>query len=315
MSLHPDSVEQLLERDGERWRSAFSPPPLAGMLAVAAASPRHRARWIWPLAAAVLLLVIPLATVAGTHHSHKPSAPATNRSIGYLGNIDWADAVLLADGRTMTISADINHTPEICLDYGLPNTRAVVSETATAVTITVQAFRPSHPSPTPSVQPGSVLGCSAVGYLAPPLTIRLSQPLGSRTLIDATTGHHHPVLRASTLLTPTYLPAGYVDQGIQWHEELQQPQVLHDYTGPGVELRVVRGYGFRAESDQQTLGTGTVLGHPAKVIQNTNLPGRICVLWDDPEYSWSICSDSHTPGARRAPLDAAELLRIGNSMR
>ncbi len=313
MNPKADPVDELLERDGERWRSAFSPPPLAGMLAVATTSPRHRTRWVWPLVAAVVLLVIPLATVlAVQHRPHRSPAPSASHSAGLLGTVDWSDAVLQADGRTITIAVDINRTPNFCLDYGLPTTRAVVSETATTVSITAQVFRPSHPSPTPSVPPGSVLGCSAVGHQALPLDVQLRQPLGSRTLIDTTTGSHHPVLRASTLAKPSYLPSGYVRQSVQWHEETPHSQVLQDYTGPAGTFLVVRHYGFNAEQYKPVLATGTVLGYPAKVIGNSSRPSERCVLWNDPEYFWSLCS---MPNLGSTPLDAAELLRIGNSMR
>jgi hypothetical protein len=312
MNTHSDPIEQLLDRQGEHWRSRFVPPALDGMLAVATAPAHRRSRWVWPLVAAIALLVIPLVTVVAVQGPQR--SPTATHAPGFLGRVDWSSAVLQIDGRTVTVAAEVDRTPNYCLDFGVPALHGVVSETARRVTITVQAFRPIHPSPTPSVPPGAVLGCSAVGHRPVQVSVALGQPLGNRTLIDSTTGTRHRVFEASSLPAPSYLPAGYVDQGISWREDISQSQVLHDYIAPGGELRVVRGHGDTTPPDQQMVTTGTVLGHPAQVTRNSYPPIRSCVVWNDPEYSWAICS-VEPPGARRAPLGAADLLRIGNSMR
>jgi hypothetical protein len=311
MSLNLDPTDQLLDRHGKHWRTTFVPPPLEGMLAVATAQTQHRTRWLWPLAAAVALLVIPLLTVVGISGSHR----SATHPAGFLGDLDWTGAVLQNDPRMLTIAVDINKTPNYCLDYGLPDVRAMASETATRVIIRAHALRPSHPSPTPSVPAGAGLACSGRGYSPVTVTVQLEQPLGTRSLIDAKTGIQRPVLEASTLLTPSWLPAGYVDLGFQWQDDNPKSQVLHRYGKGGAELWVVRGYEFPAPApDERVLSTGTVLGHPAKVTAQAISPGVACMTWKDSKYSWLICSRG-VAGAQHAPLSAGELLRIGNSMR
>ena len=307
MSPDPDPLDQLLDRHGQHWRSGFVPPPLEGMLAVATAPTQHRARWLWSLAAAVALLVIPLVTVVGISGSHQ----SATRPAGFLGEVGWSGAVLQTDPTMLTIGVDVNATP-YC---GLPDVRTVVSETAGKVSIRAQVFRPSHASPTPSVPPGVALVCMTPGHPPVTVTVRLKQPLGTRSLIDAKTGIRHPVLDASTLLAPSWLPAGYVDLGFEWEEDNPKGQVLHRYGKGGAELRVVRGYEFPAPAaDERVVSTGTVLGHPAKVTAQASSPNGACVTWKDSKYSWLICSWG-VGGAKRAPLSAGELLRVGNSMR
>lgn len=310
--MSPNSVEELLERHGERWRTAFVPPSLDGMLAVATASPRHRTRWAWPLAAAVALLLIPLATVMSVHRSHR--APAANQLTkppsDLLGDVPWSLPILQTDGKAVTIAVNVNRVE--CATAGSPILRGVESETATTVTITVKAYRSG---PLPSVPPGTVLGCNMPSHLPVPLTVTLKQPLGDRALIDAATGIRQPLtLAASTVPAPSYLPAGYVDRGFRWQDVFfpHPTQALHEYTGPGPELDLVRGHGHPMYSTgDRTLGTGYVLGHPAKLLRSDAFGADgTCLDWSDSEYWWSLCSRSDT-----SPLSASELLRIGNSIR
>jgi len=310
MSLDPDPVDQLLDRHGKHWLATFNPLPLEGALAVAIDQQPHRTRWLWPVAAAVALLVIPLLTVVGI----SGSLQSAHHPAGYLGDFAWNGAVLNKDPRTLTIAVDINRIRDYCLDDGLPAVRAVVSETATKVTIRAQAFEPSHPSPTPSVPPGTVLACSLRGYRPVMVTVRLEQPLGTRSLLDAKTGARHQVVDASKVPAPSWLPAGYVDLGFQRYDD-DSDQVLHRYDAGKAELRVVRGHGFPAPANERGVTTATVLGQPAKVTApSKGVTNEACVIWDDSEYSWSICSVGG-PAVHDPPLSAAELLRIANSLR
>jgi hypothetical protein len=317
MNTHSDPIEQLLEQQGEHWRSTFVPPALDGMLAVATAPAHRRSRWVWPLVAAIALLVIPLATVVAVHGSHRSPAPTasqpTAQPIGLLGSIRWFAPILQTDGRTVTVEAYVNATPRWCLDFGIPIVRGLVVETATTVTITAQAFRPADLSPTPSVPSGSVLGCTLIGRPPMPMSVPLKRPLGNRTLIDATSGIHYPVFLASTVPTPSYLPAGYVDRGFRWQDapSSNPNQVLHAYAGPGGELRVVRGRGQDTFSPYDPLFiTGEVLGHPTRLLKSST--SGTCLTWRDSEYWWGVCSVAATLASE---LSTAELLRIGNSIR
>ncbi|HEX8081323.1 MAG TPA: hypothetical protein VF557_14025 [Jatrophihabitans sp.] len=255
------------------------------------------------------LLVIPLLTVVGISGSHQSARPA-----GFLADVEWSGAVLQIDPRKLTIAVDINTIAgSYCFDSGLPDLRPVVSETATKVSIRARAFRPSNPSPTQSVPAGAVLACSGRGYRPVTVTVQLEQPLGTRSLLDAKTGTRHPVFEAGTLPTPSWLPAGYVDRIIRWQDDSPQGGVMQEYDGPDGLLRVGRGPESPTTSSDKVLTTAKVLGHPAKVFTYNAAPNVICVVWNDSEYWWSICSVGANPP--RASLSAKELLRIANSMR
>jgi hypothetical protein len=312
MSMNP--VEQLLEQHGERWRTAFVPPPLEGMLAVATAPAHHRARWVWSVVAAAALLVIPLATVVAVHDIHRSPAPAASRPTapptGLLGGVEWSLPILQRDGKAVTVAVNINHVS--CVAHGTPILRGVAAETATTVAITVRAYALGPP---PSVPPGSLLGCNMPLHAPVPLTVTLKQPLGDRTLIDATTGTPQPLtLAASTVPAPSYLPAGYVDQGVRWQDDfLPHPsQALHDYAGPDGELHLVRGRRSIPFSPYDPLLiTAEVLGHPARLVKGSS--SGTCLTWRDSEYWWAVCSVGSAGGA--GPLGDGELHRIGNSIR
>lgn len=307
MSLDPDPIDQLLDRHGKQWRTRFVPPPLEGMLAVSVPPTRHRARWLRPMAAAVALLVVPLVTVVGISGLHQS---ATHQA-GYLADLNWIGAVLQTDPTVLTIGVDVNATP-YCLDNGLPDMRPVVTETATKVTIRARAFRPLHPSPTPTVPPGTVIACSLRGYMPMSVTVRLERPLGTRSLIDAKARVQRPVLDASTLLAPSWLPAGYADKGFRWRTDSPQ-SVAHEFDGPAGLLQVRRTPQSPWEGEK-VLVTATVLGHPGRVFTLDNSPNLRCVAWIDSGSTWSICSE----GALEPPrptVSVAELLRIANSMR
>jgi hypothetical protein len=268
-----------------------------------------------------VLLVIPLATVLSIRGSHRSPAPAASHPSGthpsstttnsppdgLLGDVEWSSPVLQIDGRTMTVAVDVNRTPHYCLDYGQPDLRGVTSENSTTVTITVRAYPPSNPLPMPTPAPGTVLGCSEIGHPPVPLSVKLSQPLGDRALIDGTTGTRYSVLKASTLPAPSYLPAGYVDKGVQWYDHVPPFQVVHAYLNGLEGLRLIRSQGLLTAPGERVLTTGTVLGHPAKVAESNSY--GTCAAWSDPAYSWSLCSTGILP------LSAGELLRIANSIR
>jgi hypothetical protein len=254
--------------------------------------------------------------VLAVHRSHRAPTPAPAASrqtappTGLLGGVEWSLPILQRDGKTVTVAVNINHVS--CEAHGTPILRGVAAETATTVAITVRAYQAGPP---PSVPPGSVLGCNMPLHAPVPLTVTLKQPLGDRTLIDATTGTHQPLtLAASTVPAPSYLPAGYVDQGFRWKDDIipHPSQALHDYAGPDGELRLVRGRGSTPFSPYDPLLiTAEVLGHPARLVKGSSF--GTCLTWRDSEYWWAVCSAGPAGGA--GPLGDDELHRIGNSIR
>ena len=275
-----------------------------------AALARWRGRWAATVAV-VVLLAIPVSIFLVMRHADRRDSAGWGPGSS-LGNFDWSSAVLHTDDRTVTVAVNIPETLGYC---GVPAIVGSTSEAANSVTIRTEGLRTTIWPPTSPPPLGSHYACGMPGLLPMPFTVTLKRPLGSRALIDATTGRHHRIFDASTLLSPSYLPAGYRDQGVQWFEDAKGGPATHEYAGPGGTLRVVRG-GVESPfspADEQLLATGKVLGHPAKLVRAPFSGSLVCVLWRDSHYPWQVCSEA-SPGSPTAPLDAGELLRIANSL-
>ena len=146
-----------------------------------------------------------------------------------------------------------------------------------------------------------------------PVTVRLSQPLGQRSLVDGSTGHQHPVLDAAGVPTPSYLPPGYGQMTLSW-DETQADIVSRSYQrlpraadGNDQSLLIER----RPLPDQplyneQVLARGTVLGRPARVAQSRNFDDEVCAIWSDQQHAWWVCSMGGPEGRARSGGAAAD---------
>ncbi len=243
-------------------------------------------------------------------HQGKPAQAGTGQApAGALGAIDWADAVAEPDG-SVTVFADVNATPNYCLANGVPRLTAVADETGSVVKITVWAF-PSDSSSASANASGSPACRPVTRPSVPVSTAPLHQPLGSRTLTDAKTGHRHQPLLASSVLTPGYVPPGYGQPVLSWDETL--PDVnTRSYTGPNGQSLLVerRPLPDQPLYNEKVLARGTVLGRPARVAQTGTFSDNVCAIWSDPQHVWWVCSN----GEPQAALSPATLLRIGNSL-
>ncbi|HEX4726271.1 MAG TPA: hypothetical protein VH298_00640, partial [Jatrophihabitans sp.] len=295
----------------------FQPPELAAMVATATRPAPGRARWAWPILAAVLLLAIPLLTVLlrqSQHPAvHQPVGPAPGLKL--LGSVPWVQAVSQPDGHSVSVYVDINNAPGGgCLSY-FPVLQANTVETSSQITIRVQAYQPADYQ-TPSAAPGTVQACAAVNYYPVPLLVNLGGPVAERRLVDASTGNAYPARQAADLPSLSKLPAGYLDTGSSPAQAPDQRPGFADRTyrlGRQV-LKLLRGPVGRSSfyAINPVEATGTVLGHPAKVGGPGNGQYR-CVGWTDPSYSWQLCS-IETYADVPVPLPAAELLSIANSI-
>ena len=258
----------------------------------------------------LLLSPMVLAAVVLAGCQSQPSGPAaTDRPGSLLATVHWDGAVLLPGGRAIQVSADVMHLPDYCLSAGLPMLRPTVSETATTVTIRVRAYRPDPPPPSSDA-------CAASGHVPVPVIAHLRQPLGRRSLVNAA-GLPEPVFDASTVPTPSYVPAGYQQTALggspttgsfRHYERFPWPA-----DGSELELHIDQYLPPRRPLPaEQELARGTVLGHPARVVQTGGkIAVQRCVTWSDQPYVWSVC----TVGGNQPDLSTAQLLRIANSLR
>jgi len=263
--------------------------------------------------AAWALLMLVAAGCSGSGHGRattsdtaKPHSTASAPP-GSLGVVDWT-APVLDHGGAITVYADVNATPNYCLADGLPRLQTAVAADTGSVTITVTAYRPA--SATRTTPPGDA--CASLGHVPVPVTARLTQPLGSRALVDAATGRRHPVLDADSMPDAGYLPAGYREQPLTW-DESSPDVVTRDFAGPGGQSLILerRPLPDQPMYNEQVLARGLVLGHPARVAETRNFPDNVCAMWSDAQHVWWVCSQ----GDPRAALSPAVLLRIGNSVR
>lgn len=265
------------------------------------------------VAAAILVAaVVGGCSHSGSHSAATGSGPAGTgpTPAGALGAVDWIAPVLQPDG-SVTVFADIDETPNYCLVDGVPRLTATAEETDSTVKITVWAYRPAGGSATPR---GSSSGaCRPITRPAVPVsTAPLHQSLGSRTLTDAKTGHRHPVLIASEVAAPRFVPGGYSQPILSW-DESSPDLVTRSYSGPNGQSLLIerRPLPDQPVYDEQVLARGTVLGHVARVVQTGNFADNVCAIWSDPKHVWWVCSQ----GQPKAALKPASLLRVGNSLR
>ena len=301
-------LDELLQRDARRWQAEFQPPELAAMVAMATRP--ARARWAWPILAAVLLLAIPLLTVVlrQTHSAggHRPGSSASGLKL--FGSLPWVKAVSQPDGRSVSVFVDINHPPGGGCFLAFPVLQASTVETSGQVTIRVQAYQPTD---YPTLPPDVPVGCAAVELFPEPLLVSLGGPLAGRSLVDASTGKAYQDVQAADLPSLSKPPPGYLDEGSSPAQPTDLPPGLVDrtYRKGGEELKLIRGRaGSRPfYSLNQVEATGTVLGHPARV----GGPGSQyrCAEWSDSSYLWQLCATG-----RDVLPSAPELLIVANSI-
>jgi hypothetical protein len=258
-------------------------------------------------------MVVAGAAMAGcqTQRPAPAGAVAGQQPGSLLATVHWDGPVLLPGGRSIQVYADVMHLPDnYCLAARLPTLRSAVTENTTSVTIQVRAYRPSPAPPTGNA-------CFASGHIPVPVIAQLQQPLGRRALKDAT-GATVPVLDATTVPTPTYLPPGYrqtafggtpTTGSFRNYERVPWP-------APGVQQEVHINQRLQPRQplyEEQELARGTVLGHPARVVQSGGkVAVQRCVTWADQPYIWSICSFG---GGYPPDVSTTQLLRIANSLR
>jgi hypothetical protein len=139
------------------------------------------------------------------------------------------------------------------------------------------------------------------------LPVRLSRPLGSRTLFDADSGLAIGFVEDLAAPTPSYLPAGYTGGAVVPAGPGGAGPVVrqYDHGGDSIEIHARSATGWSAPDD--VLATTTVAGHGATVFQESY---QRCVSWSqDPGILLEVCS--LTDGAE---LPSAELLKIARSL-
>lgn len=304
----PD-LDELLSRHGQNWQRSFTAPPLDGMLSVATSAPDHRGRrWLLPIAAAVLLLAIPLITVLALRDRTQPAPPAEPVVLKLIGAVPWADAILQADGKTVIVTEASFRTVEC--DRGIPVLRAsVVSETASRVVITATAYESSQrPAADSSVCKMAGTGRGRVRERA---VVSLSTALGKRVLIDAKDGSTRPVLSENAIPQSGHVPAGFRHAGLSWSDDTRS--ATRTYANSKGMFSITRElYSDTIQTfDWPDNGSEVIRGHLTKYHDGGGV-GR--VSWLDGPYLWTINQEAYY-GAPIVQLDKATLFKIARSLR
>jgi hypothetical protein len=305
--FHDPDLDELLSRHGQDWQRGFTAPPLDGMLSVATSGPDHRGRrWLAPIAAAVLLLAIPLITVLALRDRPEPAPPAKPAVLKLIGAVAWADAVLQTDGKTVSVTEKSFRIAKC--DQGIPVLRAsVVSETASQVVIAATAYESSQRPAADS----SICKLGGTRHARERAVVSLSTALGKRVLIDAKDGSKHPVLTENTLPRAGYVPGSFRHAGVSWNEETGTAQRFYTnskgFFTISRELYPESGHPF----EMSDFGSEPVHGHLAKY---QNWGGNWHVSWIEGKYLWTVNQMPYN-GAPIVQLDRATLFKIARSLR
>ena len=162
-------------------------------------------------------------------------------------------------------------------------------------------------------------GCPGVGYPAARFVVPLEQPLGGRSVVDASTDKAVTVIDPAQLLRLTEVPDGYKPAGQLSIDQLPSRGGLvtmwtHEGAQPGTAIHLRQGDPAAveppADATLQTLGRYTVHGHPAVFNQAPNFPDVKCMRWrESEELSAVLC----TRGDPAAPLDGDAVARLAEA--
>lgn len=305
-------LDELLSQRGQDWQRGFVAPPLAGMLSIATSGPHHRGRrWLLPIAAAVLLMAIPLITVLALRDRPKPAPPAEPVVLELIGAASWADAVLQADGKTITVSDTTLRTVQC--DQGIPVLRAsVVSQTASQVVIAATAYKSSQRPPADS--PVCKMAGTGGGRVRETAVVSLNQALGKRVLIDAVNGSKHPILSEDAIPQAAYVPTGFRDTGVSWGENSGNARRVYANARGNFSITRYQGSESIQTFDWPDNGSEIIRGHLTKYFDEGGL-GR--VSWLDGPYLWTIDQNAYASDSYAVivQFDKATLFKIARSLR
>jgi hypothetical protein len=176
------------------------------------------------------------------------------------------------------------------------------------VTVIVDTY--AAPVPTGAV-------CAGTANAPARLKVTLTRPLGSRVLIDATTGQRHTALDPARVPKPSYLPDGYTGGTVQFGQPPSGPHVeaaYRTYQGPHQNSFSVAYGPTSLNRSSGNLNTRTTIdGHPVTVSNTPGFEQDILITWlvDETHAIAVYQMSSYTGGA----LSVDELLRIARSVR
>jgi len=301
--------------------------PEHGRPITAATVQRHH----WVNAGVVgLAIAVVLGLVVG--RSAAPRRPTTTQAATHLASV--SDFVSVSrDGRTLTAFAIAGP----CGDYVHNELLAKVTATRVSVVMRVEGRRYSASQLEHMV-------CATWGTFGPraPLpSIRLSEPLGARAVVDALTGRPIPTYGGSLIARPTVLPRGCVPGAVEPRSDVitnGPPYARGFHPGVSWTCAVATSFPSSRFGPASTLEVGqwrgrigslglpverraSVHGLPAIIkVAAVNSPTDVIarsVSWMQGATTYIVTSYSGlaaSPAHSRAVLSDAELLAIADAM-
>jgi hypothetical protein len=224
----------------------------------------------------------------------------------YLHGSDTLEAAFVDDpaAPVLRVAAGMDTTfSRGVTDCAPLSVAAVEGETDTAVTVVVGRYGPS-------AQVADPLVCNDIGGAPFQLEVELSRPLGTRSVLDATSGAV-PVHTSDQLPPPAIVPLGYTGGQLQADEDGTLARTWG--TQDDQRLLLSRRPAGTVSDRQEVLLTTTVHGQPAVATKDNGFADLLCLRWDDagtPSTGVWLCSS----GSPAAPLSAEELLEVAESM-
>ena len=246
-------IDGVLRDDARRWHTRLpEPPEFAATLAGVVARPPKQRPWklLLSIAATVVLVVAAVALALRLGHTsshpsqHQPASIVVDgKTIPYAGVVPWAGPISYASDRSVVyVYADNDNIRAVADVCGVEADRArVVEETSALITIRVLGY--STPLP-------HGISCAGPGHAPVPVAVHLKQPLGGRTLVDASTSNPHQVLDAATVPMPHALPDGFVVHPLYWYDADGFASRLWKTPDPPCPCSIILDYGPRRSIDR-----------------------------------------------------------------
>jgi hypothetical protein len=307
MSLDYDdpSLDSLLTEHARRSRAEFTPPGLDGMLGAALDSSRPHRRWVWPVLAAVILLVIPLITVLLVRHGRIDGQPARpSPKLVVVGPVPWTDPVW--NGHSIYLTVSLTHA-QYCMG-GVPDVQAkVTADGATSVTIVATEYLNPDPAAESSLQKDSC--SSGSGPATYTRAVDLSKPLNGRVAVDGTSHTTFRVLDASSVPTIPGLPSAF-HSGAYWGSA-EHSVVGRSWYDQRVQIHLSIGKIDRNEWPTNTPSTiGLVNGQETRIL---DLLGY-SIAWKHGANEYAI-TEEPLGGKRDYEFSPEQLLELARSVR
>ena len=227
------------------------------------------------------------------------------KNLRYAGDEPWRDPVL-AENRpnVVFVYATAGGGTASWGSYCESSLIArVTSLTASTVSVAVARY----------AQPPAGDACGGMGVGLTRLSVTLTRPLGTRTLVDANDGGARQVLDPAMVLKPSYLPPGYTGGQATWADQ-PAGAATRQYHGPGAELTITVGPAPLPQRAVHIVERATVREHPATVSYSLGFEQDILIAWNEDATHAANLYQTSSYDKTHPALTAEQLVRIANSL-